>query len=70
MKEKRLSFAEALEAARAGGIFTTHTPVPAGFDVFRRARRQVLWRLAPGVGVTRTQLLALGRADGADDSAG
>ncbi|HSD67077.1 MAG TPA: alpha-glucan family phosphorylase, partial [Vicinamibacteria bacterium] len=34
MKEERLTFAEALEAARAGGVFTTHTPVPAGFDVF------------------------------------
>jgi starch phosphorylase len=34
MREHGLSFAEALEAARAGAVFTTHTPVPAGFDVF------------------------------------
>jgi starch phosphorylase len=29
-----LGFAEAVEAARAGTIFTTHTPVPAGIDRF------------------------------------
>lgn len=29
-----LSFDEALEATRAGTIFTTHTPVPAGIDRF------------------------------------
>jgi glycogen phosphorylase len=29
-----LSFAEALEAVRASTIFTTHTPVPAGIDVY------------------------------------
>ena len=31
-----LDFDGALEAARAGTIFTTHTPVPAGIDRFRR----------------------------------
>ncbi|MFN8126738.1 MAG: alpha-glucan family phosphorylase [Candidatus Nanopelagicales bacterium] len=29
-----LSFPEALEAVRAGTVFTTHTPVPAGIDRF------------------------------------
>jgi starch phosphorylase len=29
-----LSFAEALEVVRAGTVFTTHTPVPAGIDRF------------------------------------
>ena len=28
------NFDEAIEAVRAGGVFTTHTPVPAGNDVF------------------------------------
>jgi starch phosphorylase len=32
--EKGLAFAEAIEAAAAGNLFTTHTPVPAGFDKF------------------------------------
>ena len=29
-----LAFDEALEAVRAGTVFTTHTPVPAGIDRF------------------------------------
>lgn len=29
-----LTFDEAVEATRAGGLFTTHTPVPAGIDRF------------------------------------
>ncbi len=32
-----ISFAEALWASRAGNVFTTHTPVRAGFDRFPRA---------------------------------
>ncbi|MGW8379629.1 alpha-glucan family phosphorylase [Streptomyces sp. ODS28] len=31
-----LGFAEAVEAVRAGTVFTTHTPVPAGIDRFDR----------------------------------
>ncbi len=31
---KGLTFAEAREAVRAGSLFTTHTPVPAGIDRF------------------------------------
>jgi starch phosphorylase len=31
-----LSFDEALQAVRAGTVFTTHTPVPAGIDRFER----------------------------------
>ncbi|HEY1917245.1 MAG TPA: alpha-glucan family phosphorylase [Streptosporangiaceae bacterium] len=32
-----LSFDEAIEACRAGTVFTTHTPVPAGIDRFERS---------------------------------
>src|SRR6185437_14191190 len=32
----KLSFEEALTAVRAGTVFTTHTPVPAGIDRFDR----------------------------------
>jgi glycogen phosphorylase len=32
-----LSFDEALEVGRAGTVFTTHTPVPAGIDRFERS---------------------------------
>ncbi len=36
VEERGLSFDEALEATRAGTVFTTHTPVPAGIDRFSR----------------------------------
>jgi starch phosphorylase len=34
--EEKMSFDEALAAVRAGTVFTTHTPVPAGIDRFPR----------------------------------
>jgi starch phosphorylase len=34
--EQGLSFGEAIEVCRAGTVFTTHTPVPAGIDRFER----------------------------------
>ena len=34
MAEQQLSFEEALEASRTNNVFTTHTPVPAGIDLF------------------------------------
>ena len=34
--ERGLSFDEAIEVCRAGTVFTTHTPVPAGIDRFGR----------------------------------
>ena len=34
--ERGLSFDEAIEVCRAGTVFTTHTPVPAGIDRFSR----------------------------------
>ena len=33
-REKSLSFTQALEITRAGNLFTTHTPVPAGLERF------------------------------------
>jgi starch phosphorylase len=34
MQEHQVDFAVAQELAASGNVFTTHTPVPAGFDVF------------------------------------
>jgi starch phosphorylase len=34
MEEQHLSFEEARETVLAGNVFTTHTPVPAGIDIF------------------------------------
>ncbi len=56
-----LSFDEALEAARAGTVFTTHTPVPAGIDRFPRHLIESHFGgelAAPGLPIER--VLALG----------
>ena len=34
IQDQKLSFEEALEATRSNNVFTTHTPVPAGIDLF------------------------------------
>jgi starch phosphorylase len=34
IKEYKLTFEQAFEACRANSVFTTHTPVPAGIDLF------------------------------------
>jgi glycogen phosphorylase len=52
-----LSFAEALQAVRAGTVFTTHTPVPAGIDRFPRA---LIERYFAGFGVAPEHLIPLG----------
>lgn len=61
-----LSFAEALQLVRAGTVFTTHTPVPAGIDRFDRAlvERYLSSSLLPGV--DPADALALGVEPGAD----
>jgi len=59
-----LSFDEAVSAVRAGTVFTTHTPVPAGIDRFpvEKLRRYFAeGRLVPGIDVER--VLELGVED-------
>lgn len=58
-----LTFAQALRAVRAGTVFTTHTPVPAGIDRFEAPliERYFSTDLLPGVDVA--ELLALGAED-------
>jgi starch phosphorylase len=58
-----LDFDQALAAVRAGTVFTTHTPVPAGIDRFPAdlVRRYLTDALLPGVPTDR--LLALGSED-------
>ncbi len=56
-----LAFPEALEAVRAGTVFTTHTPVPAGIDRF--SRDLVAQHFAGGLacpGVSLEHVLELG----------
>ena len=59
-----LDFATALEVTRAGTVFTTHTPVPAGIDRFPRDLVEQYFggdNVSRGVPVDR--ILALGRED-------
>jgi starch phosphorylase len=55
-----LSFDEALQVVRAGTVFTTHTPVPAGIDRFDSAlvERYFSTELLPGVDAD--EVIALG----------
>ncbi len=63
MKETGQSFAVALAATRAGNLFTTHTAVAAGFDLFPPALvEQYFGRYAQDdLGLSLSGLLALGR---------
>ena len=56
-----LGFDEALAAVRAGTVFTTHTPVPAGIDRFPRDLVASYLGSVPGVPIER--ILALGAED-------
>ena len=66
--EQGLSFTEAVEAVRAGGVFTTHTPVPAGIDRFpRELFEQYFTSFAEACGVEFDDVFELGtRADEPD----
>jgi glycogen phosphorylase len=57
-----LTFEEALELCRAGTVFTTHTPVPAGIDRFPRelVERYFSAAVAAGAGLPLDRMLALG----------
>jgi starch phosphorylase len=69
MEKKHLSFDVALTATRAGNIFTTHTPVEAGFDRFAPAlAAQYLKRYVEQLGIGLDALMALGRQNPTDDT--
>ncbi len=61
-------FEQALIATRAGNIFTTHTPVEAGFDRFSPALvTEYLGGYADELGLGIEELLSLGRPPGGGD---
>ena len=68
--EHGLDFNDAIEAARTGTLFTTHTPVPAGIDRFPGELMEKYfsgWAQECGVGMA--ELMALGHAPGEPSSA-
>ena len=69
MKETGQPFEVALATTRSGNLFTTHTPVAAGFDRFSPALiEHYLGGYAVKLGLTLHDLLALGRANPNDSS--
>lgn len=69
-EDSRQPFDVALTVTRAGNLFTTHTPVAAGFDRFAPVMvEQYLRRYAEEtLGIGMTELLALGRENPDDAS--
>lgn len=64
MEKNDLDFRKALWATRAGNLFTTHTPVAAGFDAFPQELLLKYGReYTKTLGITPHELGALGRKD-------
>jgi len=72
MERTRTSFAEALWALRAGNIFTTHTPVAAGFDSFSPSLVEEYFGASSAylrkLGLSLEEFLALGRKNRTNDT--
>ena len=67
MVKKGCTFAEAREAVAAGNCFTTHTPVPAGNDVFPPGLVDRYFAdYYPQLHLSRDEFLGLGRQNPAD----
>ncbi|HOK09999.1 MAG TPA: alpha-glucan family phosphorylase [Candidatus Hydrogenedens sp.] len=59
-----LTFNHAVETVKAGSYFTTHTPVPAGNDMFDPGLiERYFGKYCQDVGITLQDFLALGRQD-------
>jgi starch phosphorylase len=64
MADEGAPFSAAAEAASAGNVFTTHTPVPAGNDGFAPALIAPYLRvLGEGLGLSGEEIMRIGRAD-------
>ena len=65
LKEKiNIAYNEAREAIGSSNVFTSHTPVPAGFDIFSPALMDKYLRDYPGrLGLTMNEFQMLGRKD-------
>src|SRR5258705_5985 len=70
MGQHRQCFDVALTGARAGNVFTTHTPVEAGFDRFTPALMEKYFKsyAEDELGISLRDLLALGRQNPDDSS--
>ena len=64
MQEQKLSFEEAFEACRVNNVFTTHTPVPAGIDLFDAGMMHFYFQeYCQNANINFEKFLSLGRRD-------
>ena len=64
MKESGFSFHEAAGLVQASSLFTTHTPVPAGIDIFDGAMIDSYFsNFMKDTGVSHNDFMAMGEAD-------
>ena len=64
-----MTFDEAVEATKAGNVFTIHTPVKAGLDEFRvELMDKYFGEYFPKLGINRQRFLSLGRILPDDDT--
>ncbi len=69
LMDRGASFEEAAQRVRAATIFTTHTPVPAGQDVFPAGLvERYLGGYCSSLGLDHARCLKLGQLDGSDSS--
>jgi len=62
--ETNITFDEAVEATKAGNVFTIHTPVRAGLDEFSvELIDKYFGKYFPALGIDKKQFLALGRTN-------
>ena len=67
IKEKQVSFEVARDIASSKTVFTTHTPVPAGNDIFPIELVEKYFKdFWPRLGITREEFLKLGMKPGPD----
>ncbi|HSG99856.1 MAG TPA: alpha-glucan family phosphorylase, partial [candidate division Zixibacteria bacterium] len=67
MQEHHLNYSEALEFIRSTTVFTTHTPVPAGNELFSPEMLEPYLRsYADEIGISWRDFLSLGRSNPSD----
>ena len=71
IKEKQVSFEVAKDIASSKTVFTTHTPVPAGNDIFPIDLVEKYFKdFWPRLGISREEFLELGMKPGSDLDSG
>ena len=69
VEKEGLSFQQALEVVRASGLYTCHTPVPAGHDYFEEGLFYKYMNMFPSrLGIEWHDLIGMGRQNPADNT--